>query len=441
MSRKKNEEVEIKNAEVMPKSKRLPKDHKDYWKQRIFRKKYTNKKTGRIEEVGAYSVTLTHQKHREYFNLNESNKTKAAGRAKEIYQFLKANNWDATLEKYKPKAEEEAELITIGDLIRVANQKAEVRPLTFRQYKGALRRVAGAMKGIKSNGKGKFRPDIEAGGEWQAKVDKVKLEWMTTERVQAWRKKQLEGMNPVERKRKEVSLNSTLNQARSIWKHSGLPSPFEGLKWKQTTRKFQPSVEAPHLLYWADKELEKQELEQYKALALCLFLGLRRREADCLTWAQIDFEAAKLKIETTDYFKPKSEHSEREIPIQKSLLDKMRKWQESPTPIIKRGVELADNTFVLKGRIAKPNSPHTYYRAENTWSDLTAWLKTKGMDSSKPIHALRKLSGSLMYSANDIYAAQRFLGHSDIRTTIDSYVHEGEKTFDLQAEKPEEKAE
>ena len=67
------------------------------------------------------------------------------------------------------------------------------------------------------------------------------------------------------------------------------------------------------------------------------------------------------------------------------------------------------------------------------------WLRSKGVTSPKPIHDLRKLSGSLMYSANDIYAAQRFLGHSDIRTTIGSYVHEGDKTFDIQSVKPEPK--
>ena len=188
------------------------------------------------------------------------------------------------------------------------------------------------------------------------------------------------------------------------------------------------------LLHWAEdalkeKDASKPESEQFKAFTLCLFLGLRKREADCLTWEQIDFESGKVRIKTTDYFSPKSENSERDIRVQDSLLPEISRWRKE-----------ADHVFVLKGGEARPLEQFTYYRAEKTWKDLTAWLRSKGVESPKPIHYLRKLSGSLMYGANDVYAAQRFLGHSDIRTTIGSYVHEGEKTFELEAVKPEPKA-
>jgi len=424
-------EVDKKIGEVLAKSekpRRLPKTHKDYWKERVEKLSYKDKESGETLEAGDYSIRLCYLGRREYFPLNTSNRKTAGDEAKRIYTFLKANGWEPTLAKYKPEAEAKPEIETVGDLIAVAKEKADVRPLTFRQYQGALRRIAGSIKGIDSSDASKYQP---GGSSWQVKVDRVKLSAITPEKVQAWRKKQLDRLNPAERKRKETSLNSSLNQARSIWKHSGLPSPFEGLKWKGTARRFQPSVDAPSLLYWAEQELKEQdpskpESEQFKALVLCLFLGLRKREADCLTWEQIDFDAGKVRIETTEHFKPKSENSEREIPIQESLLPKVSKWRKE-----------ADKTFVLHGGDARPLEQFTYYRAESTWKDLTAWLRSKGVDSPKPIHYLRKLSGSLMYGANDVYAAQRFLGHSDIRTTIGSYVHEGEKTFELEAVKPE----
>ena len=432
--RQESEEVEAENAEVMPKPPRKkkkklpPKGHRDYWKERILKKKYQNSKTGKVEEVGNYSVILSHLKHREYFNLDTPKQVIAAKKAKGIDVFLKANGWKATLAKYKPEAEKKPEIETVGNLIEIAEERAEVRSLTFRQYTGAIRRIVAGVKHIESSDASKFRP---GGSQWQVKVDKVKLSEITAEKVQAWRKAQLGKLNPAERKRKEVSLNSTLNQARSLWKLSGLPSPFDGLKWKQTAKRFQPSVEAPALLYWAEQELKGKEAlkEEFIAFALCLFLGLRKGEADCLTWEQIDFENARVKIETTAYFKPKSENSEREIPVQDSILPILSKWREG-----------ADKTFVLKGGEARPNEKYTYYRAENTWKALTTWLKLKGVDTPKPIHYLRKLAGSLMYGSNDVYAAQRFLGHSDIRTTIGSYVHEGDKSFDLKAEKPEPKA-
>ena len=424
-------EVDSKIGEVLAKSekpRRLPKTHKDYWKERVEKLTYKDKDSGETLEAGYYSIRLYYLGRREYFPLNTSNRKTAGDEAKRIYTYLKANGWEPTLAKYKPEAEEKPEIETVGDLIAAAKEKADVRPRTLQGYSGSIRRLASSIKGIDADDASKYRP---GGSQWQVKVDKVKLSAITAEKVQAWRKKQLDKLNPAERKRKEISVDTVLNHSRSIWKHSGLPIPYEGLKWKGTARRFQPSVDAPTLLYWAEQELKEQdpskpESEQFKALTLCLFLGLRKKEADCLTWQQIDFNASKVRIETTEHFKPKSENSEREIPIQESLLPKVSKWRKG-----------ADKVFVLNGGEAKPDVNYPYYRAEDTWKELTAWLRSKGVDSPKPIHYLRKLSGSLMYGANDVYAAQRFLGHSDIRTTIGSYVHEGEKTFELEAVKPE----
>lgn len=423
--RQKSGEVDSKNGEVMAKSKRLPKTHKDYWKERVFKKKYLDKKTGVEEEVGTYSVRISHLKRREQFNLNTSNKVDAGSEAKRIYGFLKANGWQAALNKYKPDPEKEPEIATVGDLIKVAAEKANIRERTLQGYTSSLRRLASAIKHIDSSDASKYRP---GGSDWQKKVDKVKLSAISAEKVHTWRREQLEDAkkNPAKRKRLEISADTVINHSRSIWKHSGLPSPFEGLKWKQTTRRFQPTVDAPTLLFWAEEELAQEHKEQFRALTLCLFLGLRKREADCLTWEQVDFEAGKVRIETTEYFKPKSENSEREIPIQKSLLPAISKWRRD-----------ADHLFVLHGGEAKPDASYPYYRANATWIALAAWLRSKGVDSPKPIHYLRKLAGSLMYGASDVYAAQRFLGHSDIRTTAGSYLNEGERTFEIEARKPE----
>ena len=426
--RKISGEVETKSGEVVAKSKkprRLPKTHKDYWKERVDKLKYKDKQTGEVTESNEYSIRLGHQGRREYFALNTSNRKTAGDEAKRIHGYLKANGWESTIAKYKPEVEERPEIETVGDLIAAAKEKAEVRPRTLQGYSSSIRRLVSRIKGMDSSDASKYRP---GGSSWQTKVDKVKLSVITSEKVQAWRKKQLEKLNPADRKRKEISVDTVLNHSRSIWKYSGLPSPFKGLKWKQTARRFQPSVDAPTLLYWAEDELEQTYPEQFKAFALCLFLGLRKKEADCLTWQQVDFGAGKVRIETTEHFKPKSENSEREIQIQESIILKVSKWREG-----------AHETFVLRGGEAKPDANYPYYRAKDTWRHLTAWLRSKGVDSPNPVHYLRKLSGSLMYSASDVYAAQRFLGHSDIRTTIGSYVYEGDRAFELEAVRPEPK--
>ena len=52
--RQKSREVDIKSGEVVAKSekpKSLPKTHKDYWKERVFKPTYKDKQTGQTVEV------------------------------------------------------------------------------------------------------------------------------------------------------------------------------------------------------------------------------------------------------------------------------------------------------------------------------------------------------------------------------------------------------
>lgn len=416
-------EVNVKSGDKVAKVKKLPKSHKDYWKTRMV--KLGHKEVdGEEASATMFSVRLGHKNRREYFNLGTANKSDATGRAKEIYTFLIANGWEDTLAKYKPTGEV-LEIETVADLIKQAEEVGGLSPKTRRNYSNSLRRLAGGIAKIKSD-KSKYAPS--SGSDWQVKTGQVKLASMTAEKIQKWRVKQFAGLNPKEKKTKEISVDSILNQSRSIWKHSGMESPFAGIKWKQTTRRFKPTVDAQSLLFFAMEELQKKEVEQFKAFYLCVFLGLRRAEADCLTWEQIDFDGGVVKIEPTEYFKPKG-GTERSIPMTDNVLATISKWRKG-----------ADKVFVLNGGEARPDSEHADYRADKAWKPLLVWLRSKGVESSHPLHYLRKLAGSLMYAANDIYAAQQFLGHSDIRTTIGSYVDGGRKTFDLQPVKPEPKA-
>ena len=407
----------------MAKSIQFSRSHKDYWKDKVKKLPYKDKKSGKSVLASDYSIRLSFSGRREYFSLYTANKKIACDKAREIDSSLRKDGWELTLSKYKPKAQAKAEIETVGDLIEVSKAKAEVRPMTLRQYHGALRRIVSSIRSINSNDVSKFRP---GGSDWQQKVDKVKLVEITADSVLMWRKFQLEKLNPAERESKEKSVNSVLNQARSLWRFSGLPSPFKNLKWKGTTIRFEPSVDAETLLHYAEQELEEQHPEQFKAFALCLYFGLRKAEADCLTWEQVDLEHCKVRIETTKYFQPKSKHSKREVRTKSPISTKMTRWREG-----------ADKVFVLKGAKAKPLSTYTYYRADKTWKQLTVWLQSKGVEASMPVHYLRKLPGSLMYNyEKDIYAAQRFLGHSNINTTLGSYVHGGDASFELVAKKP-----
>ena len=80
-----------------------------------------------------------------------------------------------------------------------------------------------------------------------------------------------------------------------------MPSPFKDLKWKGTASRFKPTVDAATLLYYAEGFRETAP-RAFKAFALCLYFGLRKAEADCLTWKQIDFELGKVRLRQLSIF-------------------------------------------------------------------------------------------------------------------------------------------
>ena len=155
----------------------------------------------------------------------------------------------------------------------------------------------------------------------------------------------------------------------------------------------------------------KERSQEYLALCLCLWAGLRRKEADLLTWAQVDFENKQVHVRRTEYFEPKTEESQRDVDVPKQALDVFRSFKEG-----------CKSEFVLKGGAPHPAATYDYYRCDNTWRALNAWLRLKGITQQKAIHALRKESGSLVARDFGIEAARQHLGHRDIGTTSLHYI-------------------
>jgi integrase len=190
------------------------------------------------------------------------------------------------------------------------------------------------------------------------------------------------------------------------------PNPFAGVKLKDPgPQRYHSDINPEWLLVCAENELRTKRPQQYLALFLCLCAGLRRKEADLLTWQQIDFDAGQIHIRRTACFEPKTEESQRDIDIAPAALDILRTF--------KAGVK---TEFVLVGSDPHPAATYDFYRCDGTWRDLNAWLRGKGIHHRKAIHSLRKESGSLVASDFGIEAARQHLGHRDIRTTSAHYV-------------------
>ena len=183
----------------MARSKQLSRSHKDYWKGRVKKLPYKDKNTGKSELASDYSVRLSYLGRREYFSLHSANEKIACDMAREIDCFLRANGWELTLSKYKPKAQVRAEIETVGDLIEVSKAKAEVRPMTLKHI---MERSEGLSALLAVLIQMMFQNTVLVAVNG-IEVDKVKLSVLTADSVLMWRKSQLEKLNPAERKSKE----------------------------------------------------------------------------------------------------------------------------------------------------------------------------------------------------------------------------------------------
>jgi integrase len=399
--------------------------HVDYWKERLYRKTYT--RDGVSHEVPEWSVRLQHLGRREAFALDTANASAAATKAKEIATFLDANGWAVTLAKFKPSPSFRAEVCTLGDFLADVRRRSHLKPMTVRRYAVKLRKMVADVAKVDADVKGKARKakyDYVNGGRaaWLGKVDAQKLDVLTADAVNAWRNQYVgkAGNDPLARKSAERSAASYLRCARALFTQDvvsvlkvKLPAnPFAGVKLKDPgPARYHSEVNPEWLLGCAERELRAKRPQLYLALFLCLWAGLRRKEADLLAWEQVDFAAGEIHIRRTAFFEPKTEESQRDIDLAPAALDVLRPF--------KAGSQCA---FVLAGSDPHPAATYDFYRCDCTWRDLNAWLRAKGIHQTKAIHSLRKESGSLIASTFGIEAARQHLGHRDIRTTSSHYV-------------------
>jgi len=400
--------------------------HVDYWKERLYRKTFT--RDGKRHEVPEWSVRLQHLGRREAFALGSANASGAASKAKEIAMYLEANGWEATLAKHKPDPFKRAEIATVGEFLADIRERSHLKPMTIRRYAVKLRKMVADLAkigvGEKIEAKRKKYDYVNGGrAAWLAKIDSQRLDILTSESVNEWRNAYVSkaGTDPVVRKSAERSAASYLRGVRALFTEDvtgvlkvKLPAnPFAGVKLKDPgAQRYRSDIDPVWLLACAERDLrDKKRPQEFLALSLCLWGGLRRKEADLLTWAQIDLEAGQIHIRRTPYFEPKTEESQRDIDLPQEALDVIRSFKSG-----------SHSEFVLEGSDARPSATYDFYRDDGTWRKLNKWLRGKGVNEKKAIHMLRKESGSLMASQFGIEAARQHLGHRDIRTTSSHYV-------------------
>jgi integrase len=403
-----------------------PKSDARHWQGRVFRNSYT--RDGERHETADWCVKLGHEGRRETFNLGTPNAEAAALRALKIYRVVIGAGWTAAIAEFKPDANPadavlDATRTTVGQLIEASARLSPARWESLETYGQALRRIAAAVN--KWDGTNKFSP--EGSKAWRAKVDSITLASITPAAVEEWRKATLKAAKtPAARNAAVVTTNSLIRNSRALVSRKikdklteliQLPEKlwFHGISMETPPPlRYKSKIDAIEILKSGIAELATSEPEVLKCLFLTLVCGLRRSEADTLLWEQIDFKKGTIELMDTVHKRLKSEASAGEIAMDPEVVAMFKKWNEA-----KRGPFVLESALKPRGREKKMQFRR--YRANPTHLRLLAWLRAKGVPSHHPIHLMRKEVGSVIATRDGIFAASRFLRHSDIAITAKLY--------------------
>ena len=178
------------------------------------------------------------------------------------------------------------------------------------------------------------------------------------------------------------------------------------------------------------ENLEKLSIEETKykvAIILTVFTGVRLGELMGLEWQDVDFKNGIISINRSSQYlsdmgvftkTSKTESSIREIAIPEfiiSLLEEYKLWYEEQKSIYGELWTNSNRLFVQAD--GKPMHP----------SSISKWFVKYVSTIGLPVinfHGLRHTNASLLVAQNvDIAVVSARLGHAQISTTLDFYVH------------------
>ena len=151
------------------------------------------------------------------------------------------------------------------------------------------------------------------------------------------------------------------------------------------------------------------------------YLGLRQGEATALTWNDINFNKKEVNINKTLTTKlkgqlytvssPKTPSSNRTLPIPNKLLGSLKELKEQT----KKKKYFSNDWFVFGDEL--PFRETTIQKRKNTYCKLAGVKQIR-------IHDFRHSCASfLINNGASIVLVSKYLGHSKISTTLDTYTH------------------
>lgn len=175
-------------------------------------------------------------------------------------------------------------------------------------------------------------------------------------------------------------------------------------------------------------EIRGHRLE--KMFIFAIYYGLRREELCALKWdairnGEIFIERTVVHVKTTiEKNRTKTQASRRSYPITsrvQSLLDELKKEQEYNKKLFKD--EYIDSGCIFTWENGKPYSPDYVSR-----SFRKIVKHSDKLDDSLTLHSLRASCVSLLiHGGTDVKDVQKWVGHSDIKTTLQIYARTNKK--------------
>lgn len=423
--------VQWKSSDPAQPRRRIGVNDTRFWEQRLRKRQFSQ--DGELREAGEWSLRLKEGGRSVWFPCHSANKAQAANLAREIGLFAKTNGLVAAEAKFKHASDAAQNGVTIGLYLGAVEAVGSLEPRTLLNYANCLRTLTAGVFGIKG-GDAKF--DYRAGGnqKWRERIDAICLERLTADRINRWAQDHIAkaGPAPAAGLSARRTVNSYIRCSRSLFstrrkngtasllelveKRLGtklaLPLPFQGVGlFEAGSMRYRSTVNVQALITAARQQLKADDVEAYKAFVLGLFAGMRRAEIDGLTWDMIDWTTRTIRLKETENMRLKTEGSADDIALDPEASEELRAMMsQSQSPFV-----------IASERKPRGDSLRAYYRCDPVFNRLTAWLRSKGITSNKPLHELRKEIGAIIATEQGIYAASRFLRHSDITTTARHY--------------------
>jgi integrase len=202
-------------------------------------------------------------------------------------------------------------------------------------------------------------------------------------------------------------------------------SPYDAL-----TRDDRPAKQnktEPH--EWSDDEIaaligaaermaKQRDARQDYSLVIrtALYTGLRQGELLGLTWADVDFENAELRVRRQwlrdgTYGEPKTAAGVRRVPLSQDMVKRLKEWKL-------RSRHSADEHPVFAGRDGRPLGHRNLSRR--------GFEKARDLAGIEGVtfHDMRDAFASRMVSrGTDVVSLAKVMGHTDIKETLNTYSH------------------